>query len=38
VNVWAAPAYLLEQGWMRECGLLDLTDPDGARYDQTVLA
>ena len=26
------------QGWMREWGLLDLTDPDGARYDQTVLA
>ena len=26
------------QGWMREWGLLDLTDPDGPRYDQTVLA
>ena len=26
------------QGWMREWGLLDLTDPDGARYDQTVVA
>jgi hypothetical protein len=23
---------------LREWGLLDLTDPDGARYDQTVLA
>ena len=26
------------QGWMRGWGLLDRTDPDGARYDQTVLA
>lgn len=26
------------QGWMREWGLLDLTDPDGARYEETVLA
>ena len=26
------------QGWMQEWGLLDLTDPDGARYDRTVLA
>ena len=26
------------QGWMREWGLLDLTDPAGARYDETVLA
>ena len=23
---------------LREWGLLDRTDPDGARYDQTVLA
>jgi hypothetical protein len=26
------------QGWMREWGLLDLTDPEGARYEETVLA
>jgi NitT/TauT family transport system substrate-binding protein len=26
------------QGWMRGWGLLDRTDPDGVRYDQTVLA
>jgi NitT/TauT family transport system substrate-binding protein len=26
------------QGWMQGWGLLDLTDPDAARYDRTVLA
>jgi NitT/TauT family transport system substrate-binding protein len=26
------------QGWLREWGPLDLSDPDGARYDETVLA